>query len=154
MLYLILNLFKIYYYFCKANKVNIMNEIKYFFSIFLLIVILQSCTSDKDKKDSGEKRKTGKDTVTIPTDQYRVEEWNTGSKNQIIDLIQGSAEFHIQHKGTGSFKAIVMYPDGKIIDVLAEVNGDYRGKKTIQIPETRAYILKVETEGYWSIYRQ
>ncbi|MCX7878113.1 MAG: hypothetical protein N2510_05655 [Ignavibacteria bacterium] len=131
-----------------------MNIIRYFLAVILLICIAVACSSEKGKKDSGEKNKTQKDTVTIPKDQYRVEEWNTGSKNQIIDLIQGSAEFNIEHKGSGYFKATVMYPDGRILDVLADVNGSYKGKKKIQVPETRAYVLKVETEGYWSVYRQ
>jgi hypothetical protein len=133
-----------------------MNKIKYSLSLLVAItIIILSCSSDNKDKSKGETRRTGADTVKIPKDQYRIDEWNTGSSNQIIDLIQGLVEFEIKYEGTGRFKATLMLADGQVIDILADTTGNYRAKKRIRAPETRAYILKVEAEnGRWSIYRQ
>lgn len=130
------------------------NKIKYFASLIVILTIVFACSSNKDKDKTQNQQKQYKDTTQINKDQYRVAEIFSGSKNQIIDLMQGPATFDIFHEGTGKFKCTLMYADGKVIDVLADVTGDYKGKKKIDIPETRAYILDVETEGKWSVYRE
>ncbi len=129
------------------------NHLKFAFSLVILFGILIACTSDKsdkDKKSSGNKQ----DTTKVNKDQYKVAEIFTGSKDQLVDLIEGPATFNIFHEGTGKFKVQIKYPDGQVVAVLADVTGDYKGKKQIAVPETRAYILDVETEGKWSVYRE
>jgi len=76
------------------------------------------------------------------------------NKNQIIDLIKGPASFEIQYMGDSHFKATLMYADGRVVDVLADVDGQYKGKKKVDIPETTAYILDVQCKGQWSVYRE
>jgi hypothetical protein len=56
--------------------------------------------------------------------------------------------------GDTHFKATLMYPDGRVLDVLADVEGSYKGKKRIDVPETTAYILDVNCSGPWSVYRE
>lgn len=133
---------------------NMTNKIKYLASLIVIITIVFACSSNKDKEKSQNQQKQYKDTVKINEDQYRVAEIFTGSKNQIIDLMQDTVTFDIMHEGTGSFKCTLSYPDGKVVDVLADVTGNYKGKKKLIIPETRAYVLDVETQGQWSVYRE
>lgn len=131
------------------------NNLKYAVSLFVIIAAMLACSnkSDKDKQNTQNQTKQ-KDTIHINKDQYRIAEQFTGSKSQIIDLIQGPANFVLTHQGEGHFKATLMYADGTIVDVLADVTGTYTGKKRIEVPETRAYILNVETTGTWSAYRE
>lgn len=133
-----------------------LNKFKYFASIAVIAAIVFACSSEKDKnkEKTQNQQKQSKDTVKINDDQYRVAEMFTGSKNQIIDLIQDTVTFQIIHEGSGPFKCTLSYPDGKVFDVLADVTGNYRGKKQLIIPETRAYILDVDTDGKWSVYRE
>jgi hypothetical protein len=130
------------------------NHLKTAFSLVILTVILLACNSDKSDKDKKQNTTKQKDTVQIGKDQYRIAEQFTGSKNQIIDLIKGPANFVIVHQGQGTFTARLMTAEGDIIDVLADVTGDFNGKKKVEVPETRAYILDVKTEGVWSVYRE
>jgi hypothetical protein len=75
-------------------------------------------------------------------------------KTQMIDLIEGKATFQIIFEGEGNFKVNVLYTDGKLLDTLANVNGNYKAKKTITVPTTSAYILDVHCKGKWSVYRE
>jgi hypothetical protein len=131
---------------------------KYIISLLILFVAAAACTrQDKDKQNTQkqqQQQQQAKDTVKINKDQYRVAEIFTDSKNQIIDLIQGPASFEIIYEGDSHFKATIMYPDGRVVAVLAEVDGSYKGKKKIDVPETRAYILDVQCKGQWSVYRE
>lgn len=120
----------------------------------LLYSFLTGCGSDKSKKDNQNTQNQKKDTTVINTDQYRIAEQFTGSKNQIIDLMRGPANFVIVHQGEGPFVARLMTADGEVLDVLADVTGNYTGKKKYEVTETKAYILDVKTEGVWSVYRE
>lgn len=129
-------------------------KIKYLFSLLVILGLIAACSSDKsDKKTTGSQTEY-KDTTKINKDQYRVAEIFNGNKNQIIDLIKGPASFEIQYMGSSHFKATLMTAEGKVIDVLAEVDGTYKGKKKVDIPETTAYILDVQCVGDWSVYRE
>lgn len=130
------------------------NGLKYLFSILILIGIITACSGNKSEKEKQSVQKQYKDTVKINKDQYRVAEIFTDNKNQIIDLLKGPATFEIQYLGDTHFKATLMYPDGRIVAVLAEVDGNYKGKKRIEVPETTAYILDVQCKGQWSVYRE
>ncbi len=130
------------------------NRLKFIFSLVILIGLIFACSSEKSDKDKQNTQSQYKDTVKINKDQYRVAEIFTDSKNQIIDLIQGPATFEIQYMGDSHFKATLMYADGRIVDVLADVDGQYKGKKRIEVPETTAYILDVQCTGQWSVYRE
>lgn len=129
---------------------------KYIVSLLILFALSAACTRQEKDKQSTQKQQQeqAKDTVKINKDQYRVAEIFTNSKNQIIDLIQGPASFEIMYEGDSHFKATIMYPDGRVVAVLAEVDGSYKGKKKIDVPETRAYILDVQCKGQWSVYRE
>ncbi len=129
------------------------NQVKFAFSLLILFLLVTACNSNKSDKDN-KPTVNKQDTINFKKDQYRVAEIFTGSKKQIIDLIQGPASFDIFHEGTGPFKCTLIYADGTVIDVLADVTGDYKGKKNITVPETRAYVLDVNTEGKWSVYRE
>jgi hypothetical protein len=133
-----------------------LNKFKYFLSLAVSIALFFACSSDKDKsKQNVDNYKVQeKDTIDIRKDQYRIAENFTGSKNQIIDLIKGPATFDITHQGTGKFVCTLMLADGTVISLLTDVTGDYKGKKQVEVPETRAYILDVKTEGVWSVYRE
>lgn len=130
------------------------NRIKYLFSVLVLIGVIIACSGNKSDKDKQGTQNQYKDTVKINKDQYRMDERFSDDKNQIIDLIQGTATFNIQYFGSSHFKATVMYPDGRVVAVLADVDGEYKAKKIIEVPETTAYILDVKTTGEWSVWRE
>jgi len=132
------------------------NKLRFIASMIVFIAVVFSCSSDKSTKDkqNTQSQNRQKDTVQINKDQYRIAEQFTGSKNQIIDLIKGPATFVLNHQGEGKFTVRLIYPDGQLVDVLAEVSGNYTGKKRVEVPETRAYVLDVQTEGVWSVYRE
>ena len=130
------------------------NRLKFLFSLIILLGIIIACGGNKSDKDKQNTQNQYKDTTKINKDQYRVAEIFTDNKNQIIDLIKGPATFEIQYLGSSHFKATLMYADGRIVDVLAEVDGSYKGKKKIEVPETTAYILEVKCSGQWSVYRE
>ena len=128
-------------------------KIKYLLSLLVILGLVIACSSDKsDKKTT--KQTEYKDTTKVNKDQYRMSEIFTDSKNQIIDLIKGPASFEIVYLGDSHFKATLMYADGRIVDVLADVEGSYKGKKKVDVPETTAYILDVQCKGQWSVYRE
>lgn len=130
------------------------NKFKLFAALLVILTIVFACSSNKDKTNTQNQQKQNRDTVDINKDQYRIAEMFTGTKSQIIDLMAGPATFVITHEGNGPFKCTLMLADGTVIDVLADVTGDYKGKKKVEINETRAYILNVETQGRWSVYRE
>ena len=68
--------------------------------------------------------------------------------------MKGPANFILTHQGEGKFEVRLMHPDGELIAVLADVTGNFTGKKKVDVPETRAYILDVKTDGVWSVYRE
>jgi hypothetical protein len=117
----------------------------------VMILTLFSCGIFEEIK---QKTGIGKDTVNISKDQYIIAEEYKGSQDQIIDLMKGEAVFEIIHKDEGTFHASLKKPDGTLITTLADVTGEYKGKKSVKIPETGPYIIEVETKGRWSIYRE
>jgi hypothetical protein len=129
-------------------------KFKYLLSLLIVIGLIAACSSDKSDKQKTTTQTEYKDTVKVNKDQYRVAELFTDNKNQIIDLIKGPASFEIQYMGDSHFKATLMYADGRVVDVLADVDGQYKGKKKVDIPETTAYILDVQCKGQWSVYRE
>lgn len=131
-----------------------LNKIKYFSALMIMLTIVFACTSDKSDKDKKNTQVQQKDTVKINKDQYRIAENFVGSKDQIIDLIQGPVTFEILHQGSGKFIVNLKNADGVVVENLVNVTGDFKGKKRMNIAETRAYILDVETEGTWSVYRE
>ncbi len=130
-----------------------LNKIKYFSALMVMLLVVFACTSDKEKEKTNTQVQQ-KDTVKINKDQYRIAENFVGSKDQVIDLIQGPVTFELIHMGSGKFVVNLKNADGTVVENLANLSGDYKGKKRIEVRETRAYILDVETEGTWSVYRE
>ncbi|MBZ0202675.1 MAG: hypothetical protein IT281_01895 [Ignavibacteria bacterium] len=130
------------------------NHIKFVLSLVILFLLVIACNSDKSGKDKNTNQKQTKDTVKINEDQYRMDEVFTDSKDQVIDLIKGPATFIIKYEGEGKFLCNLKDADGTIIETLANVTGKYSGKKKVDVPETKAYVLDVETVGRWSVYRE
>ncbi len=133
-----------------------MQYIKYFTALFVLVLITIACNSDKsDKQNSDNQKKNQTDPVKKePKDQYRDGETFQDDKNQLINLIQGPATFKVSYVGDSHFIATIKDADDKVIDVLADVNGNYKGTKTITAPKTDVYILDVRCKGSWTIYRE
>ena len=107
----------------------------------------------KAKKDTDKNQQQTTQKIE-PKDQYRMVEPFSGNKSQMVDLIAGPATFEIKYEGNTHFIAILLKTDGTILDTLANVNGSYKGTKSITVPETTGYVLDVKCEGTWSIYRK
>ncbi len=128
------------------------SNLKFIVSIIIMASLMFACSrkSDKDK----EKQQTQQQQEPERKDQYRIAEMFSGNKAQIIDLIQGTATFDIEFEGDSTFTARLLNPDGSLVEVLADVKGNYRGTKTITAPKTGSFILDVKTTGRWSVYRK
>jgi hypothetical protein len=129
------------------------NKLKFLFSLLIAVSLIFACSSNKSDKDK-DKSNTQNKQQPDPKDQYRMAELYSDDQSQLIDLIEGKATFVIVYEGDGNFKATLLTTDGKQVEVLADVNGNYKGKKTITVPVTSAYILDVHCKGKWSVYRE
>ena len=132
------------------------DRFKYLFALFVVIFLFFACSSDKSDKDKENQssQKQQQQQQTEPKDQYRIAEIFENDKSQMVDLIEGTATFNIMFEGEGNFKATLLFTDGKPFQVLADVNGSYKGKKVVTIPQTSAYILDVNCKGKWSVYKE
>ena len=130
------------------------NRINFILSLFLIIALAFSCSWFKAKKDIEKDKSKTKTTEQEKKDQYRMGENFQDNKAQIIDLIEGPATFDIKYEGTTNFTAHLLDPDGTLVEVLADVTGNYKGTKSINVPKTGSYILDVKCKGTWSIYRK
>jgi hypothetical protein len=128
------------------------SNLKFLVSIIILASLMFACSRKPGREQQTQQQQQPQEPEH--KDQYRIAEMFTGNKAQIIDLIQGSATFDIEFEGDSTFTARLLNPDGTLIDVLADVKGNYRGKKTITAPKTGSYILDVKTTGRWSVYRE
>lgn len=131
-------------------------KIKYLISLAIVILFIFACGSNKSDKDADKNKEkvTTPKTDPVSKDQYHMVEMFDNDQTQMIDLIEGKANFAIVFEGEGNFKATVLYTDGSVLDLLADVNGNYKGKKTISVPKTTAYVLDVKCKGKWSVYRE
>jgi hypothetical protein len=131
-------------------------KLRFLISLVLMLAVMIACSSNKSDKDKGNQTNQNNQQQQKPEskDQYRMSEMFEDDKSQMIDLIEGKANFVIIFEGEGNFKANVLTTDGKLIEVLADVNGNYKGKKTINVPQTTAYVLDVHCKGKWSVYRE
>jgi hypothetical protein len=128
------------------------SHIKFLISLLVIVSLITACSRSSRKQQ--QTTQPQKQEEPESKDQYRIAEMFTGSKAQIIDLIQGTADFKIEFEGDSTCVIRLLNPDGSLVDVLADVKGNYRGKKTINVPRTGSYILDVKTTGRWSVYRQ
>jgi hypothetical protein len=126
----------------------------------VLLFIISGCTKpqqvieyEKKLKELEEKRI--KDSLeSTKRNQYIMGETFTGDRSQIIDLITGPATFIINHEGSGTFVVKLLRGDGTFVTELANVTGNYKGTKSIEVQETAAYILDIKTQGRWSVTRK
>jgi len=128
------------------------SHLKFLISLLVIVALITAC-SKSSRKDQ-QTTETQKKEEPESKDQYRIAENFTGSKAQIIDLIQGTVDFKMEYEGDSTFTVRLLNSDGSLVEVLADVKGSYRGKKTINVPKTGSYILDVKTTGHWSVYRQ
>ncbi|RPI18606.1 MAG: hypothetical protein EHM58_04665 [Ignavibacteriae bacterium] len=128
-------------------------RIKFIISILILFLITTACSRFSGDRSVDKKQTTGKE-IPEQKDQYRIAENYSDNKSQIIDLIIGPATFDTEYKGNSTFNARILYSDGTVLDILADVTGPYKGTKTINVPKTSQYILDVRCQGIWSVYRK
>lgn len=130
-------------------------KLKFLISLLVVLLFVFACGSNKsDKNKTEQTNQTKQQPPPDPKDQYRIAEMLENDRNEMIDLIQGKAVFQIVFEGEGNFKAVILNLDGTSLAVLADVNGNYKGKKTIDVPLTTAYILDVHCKGKWSVYKE
>jgi outer membrane biogenesis lipoprotein LolB len=128
------------------------NHLKFLLSLIIIALLVFACGKKSGKEQ--QTQQTQQQPEPERKDQYRIAENFTGNKAQIIDLIEGTATFDIEHQGDSTFTARLLNSDGTLVAVLADVKGNYRGTKTITAPKTSSYILDVKTTGTWSVYRK
>ena len=128
------------------------SHLKFLISLLVIVLLVTACSRSSRRQQ--QTTQPQKQEEPESKDQYRIAEMFTGSKAQIIDLIQGTADFKIEFEGDSTCVMRLLNPDGSLVDVLADVRGNYKGKRTINVPRTGSYILDVKTAGRWSVYRQ
>lgn len=83
--------------------------------------------------------------------QYKFAYTGNGDMSNIISLNRGSSLFEFYHIGKGDFYADVRHSDGRLLKVLAQTNGNYRGRMEVEVPETDAYTINIKTSGEWGL---
>lgn len=129
-----------------------LNKSKFLIAVILCVLLAASCSKFRGEKDTNKTKQQTNEPEK--KDQYRIAENFVDNKSQIIDLIEGPATFDIKFEGNGNFVAKILNDDGTVLDVLADVNGSYKGTKSITVPKTTSYILDVKCQGIWSVYRK
>ncbi len=135
-------------------------KIKYmgfFFSVIAIVIlgVVFLGNDEKDAKDSNEALKAIQQVSTsVGNGQYRMSFGYIGDKSQIIDLIKGKAKLNTIYSGNSNFTARILYSDGSLLTMIADVNGPFNQKQEIDVPETGNYLLDVKTSGEWSFSRE
>lgn len=84
--------------------------------------------------------------------QYRVSYTNTGTKDLVIDLMEGKVTFAYDYRGTGYFNAELFDGDrNKLLTIANNVQGPARNTVSYNVPSTAGYVLRVSGEGEWRI---
>ena len=135
-------------------------KIKYmgfFFSVLAIVVlgVVFLGNDEKDANDSNQAGRAAQQTQTVTGySQYRMSFGYIGDKSQIIDLIKGKAKLNTIYSGNSNFTAKILYSDGSLLTMIADVNGPLNQNQEIDVPETGDYLLDVKTSGEWSFSRE
>jgi PBP1b-binding outer membrane lipoprotein LpoB len=129
-----------------------LNKSKFVLAVIICFLLVTACSKFRGEKDSDKNKQ--QTTQPEQKDQYRIAENFVDNKSQFIDLIEGPATFDIKYEGNGNFVCKILNSDGTVLDILADVNGNYKGTKSITVPKTTSYILDVKCRGVWSVYRK
>lgn len=130
------------------------DHLKFLLSLIVIASLVFACSKKSTKEQQTTQTQQQQPPEPERKDQYRIAENFSGNKLQIIDLIEGTATFEMEHKGDSTFIVKLLNSDGTLVAVLADVKGNYKGTKTITAPKTTAYIIDVKTTGTWSVYRK
>ena len=100
----------------------------------------------------------GKWTVKIsqpkPTDAEGKPRTFTGIGQQVspfIKLEKGLVIFKLKHSGKSHFGVFLIDRNGKKIELLANVIGDFDGSKAVGISNPGLYIMDISADGEWTI---
>lgn len=130
------------------------SKIKIFLTVVLIIaVIAVGYWLLRSNRDYFINNSPNSKTTTENTnkDQYSLSYSNSGNLVQTIHLNKGTAAFDIAYEGDSDFLVTIFTNEGKLIGTLAQEKSAFRGRKTIDVPETDAYLLDVKTKGKWDI---
>ncbi len=101
-------------------------------------------------------READKESVTNPPlediEQYRMVYNYNGTRDLIIDLMEEErAKFAVTYKGSSNFEMTLLTSDRKEYKIITDQQGPFEYIQAVDVPYTGPYLIKVKTEGPWSI---
>lgn len=151
----------------ESKPKSMSNSIKVFFAIIVevgiialwLVILAPWYNSTQIIADPNNRSNAGnvhEESIQYPpTDeiqQYRMIYSNRDSKELIIDLLEEPrAKFAVVYKGDSDFKMNLLTNERKEFQIIRDQKGPFEFIQEVDVPYTGPYLVKVETQGEWSI---
>lgn len=134
--------------------------------VVLFFVVSSGCTSKEGSNQTATAQPTLSSNVTLsptvgPTanpsatlapEPVPISLVGTGKNTtQPFSLEQGLSLFSMKHTGPSNFTVWLMDSNGRKIDLLVSVIGEFQGSKAEGLPAAGNYTLDIATEGDWSV---
>jgi hypothetical protein len=87
--------------------------------------------------------------VPEPSPISLVGSWQQSS--QMFHLEQGLSIFSMQHQGSSNFTIWLVDRNGKKVDLLVDVVGEFSGSKALGITNASEYHLAITSDGQWAV---
>ncbi len=71
--------------------------------------------------------------------------------SNLIYMDQGLVDFHTSYVGTNNFRVELLDRNGKLVNVVTDRIGSYKGSQSIMINEPGIYLLNVDADGDWKL---
>lgn len=85
-------------------------------------------------------------------EQYRMIYTYNGTRDLIIDLMEEErAKFAVIYNGTSNFEMTMLTSDRQEYKIITNQQGPFEFVQAVDVPYTGPYLIKVQTEGPWSI---
>jgi hypothetical protein len=120
-----------------------MKNLKFVFSVLLLIVIVIACNTSSKVSELRKERET--------KEQIHATVSGKGDKIEKITLNKGVAIFDIDYTGQHNFYVRLTDGNGQYVKGLVNTIGTYNGQVTATIDSDGPYILEIQSRGNWTI---
>lgn len=85
-------------------------------------------------------------------EQYRMIYTYNGTRDLIIDLMEEErAKFAVIYNGTSNFEMTMLTSDRQEYKIITDQQGPFEFVQAVDVPYTGPYLIKIQTEGPWSI---
>jgi hypothetical protein len=89
-----------------------------------------------------------------PTTSQKIPLTITGTGPMASDLVyldSGLVTFRMTYDGTSNFMVELLDHNGRLVDVVTNQIGSYKGSQAIRISEPGIYLLNIDADGSWKL---